>query len=283
MKSRVLWSALLFCGLSGRLWGIPVSNDWQSFPEAVNALKITATNGAIPPSTIFAMANDTLERMPSVHVPGAKLRGWDMPSELPQTPADINRLQESARRRQDSSHAAVPLPVRQAMDRASQMNQEGRMGFGALPDHVMGFYQYLKGRMALGLIKLNEDLAAITPLIGDDLTYSTIVHENTHANDHQDGKLGEKAVITAEVSAFKAEQLWLKIADPYGERVCFLRAKLANWNHRHPCRLFDMASNYLRHLSEVQATGGNEENLRALALRRGYHDGDHERHGPLSS
>ena len=238
-------------------------------------------------NTIFSMAHGTLGRMPCEHfaVPAQFWRGWDIvkPGELPQTPPDMKRLQESAEERLRSSHATVPPPVAKAMARASQMNQDGRMEFDALPDHVMGFYQYLRGRMALGVIKLNKDLSDMAPLIGDILVYSTPIHEDTHAGDHQDGKLDEREVITAEVAAFKAEQLWLKIADPYGERVCFLRAKLANMTRRKPSHLIAMASNYLQHLAEIQATGGDENKLRELALRRGYRDDDHGRRGPLSS
>lgn len=287
MKSRFLWPALLLCCLNGRCWGGAVFDGSQAFPEAVDALKSIATNASASESAILAMANGTLDRMPYEHfqVPVRSWRSWDIvkPNELPETPADIDRLLESARKRRSSSRADVPLPVRQAMDRASQMNQEGRMGFNALADHVMGFYRYWKGKMTLGVIKLNEDLSALATLIGDDLVYSTVVHEDTHAADHQDGKLDGHGTIAVEVSAFKTENMWLKVVDPYAERVCFLRAKLMNMMLRNPCRLFQQALNYLRHLADIQATNGDEQKLRELAVRRGYRDDTHERRGPLSS
>ena len=92
-----------------------------------------------------------------------------------------------------------------------------------------------------------------------------------------DGKLDPKAVIEGEVLAFKTQYLWLKVADPYDERICFMRTALMNEQRVRPTRIGEMGLTYLNHLAELQATGGDEKAIRDLVLRLGYKDGESKR------
>ena len=271
----------MLCGLSSRSWGFSVPN-LAYLSDALTRFQTMATQIGVSDAQIHLGAYNLSQLMTTVHGKAIAIRNWDIvhSSELPETPATVERLQESAEKK--ASRMKVPPPTRRAMIRASLMNRAGLMGFADLPKHVLGLYQYWKKNLRLGFIKLHKDLPFFALLVGDDLAYDPVIHENTHAENHQEGDLGEES-IKDEMKAFHNEQQWLKIVDPYGERVCFLRAKLMNLSQRYHFPIFNRTLTFLEHLAEIQATGGDEEKLRQVVLSRGYRNDDHERRGPMSS
>jgi hypothetical protein len=289
MKARaILWAALLLAGSPLRAATVVVEDGkTDEIRQEVTQLKDAVADYARTDSEVFRMAHDLFGRMPSTKiVVNPNLRGWDREPAPPSEAADAQRLVESADKRLAFYDKEVPAPMAKAMDYARRMQKDGRADFDKerkLQDDEMGVYNYFISLAQLGTIRLNNALSLLASQIGDAITYATLIHEAAHARDHQDGKLNEKDVLDGEVLAFQAQYQWLKVADPYDERICYLRTSFMTAQKERPSRLGAIGLQYLNHLAELQATKGDAQAIREMAIRLGYRDGDEHRHGGRTS
>lgn len=289
MKSRaILWTALLLAAspLSAATVAIDASHADEMHQE-VSQLKDAVADHAATDGTIYRLAQDFFGRIPSskivVHV---NLRGWDREPTPPAAPADVKRLVASAEQRLAFYDKEIPKPMAEAMSYARGMQQNGRADFdrkGELADHEMGVYNYWLNKAELGTIKLNELLSFLATKVGDAIAFATLIHESAHARDQQAGKLNGTDVVAGEVSAFTTQYQWLKVADPYDERICYLRAAFMAAQRERPSRLGAMGLSYLDHLAELQATQGDPKAIQSMVEKLGYKDGGDHRHDGTSA
>jgi len=280
----ILGTAILLAAPSLRAGTVVVdSGRTDEIHQEVSHLKDAVADYATTDGKVYQMAADLFGRMPGTKiVVNLNLRGWDREPTPPAAPADVKRLMSTADQRLAFYDKDVPAPMVQAMDYARKMQQGGRADFDRerkLSDDEMGVYNYFVNRAELGSIKLNEFLSFLTTQIGDAIAFATLIHEAAHARDHLAGKLNEKDVLDGEVLAFQDQYQWLKVADPYDERICYLRAAFMNAQRDHPSRLGAIALSYLNHLAELQATKGDPKAIREMAVKLGYRDGEEHRHG----
>ncbi len=282
-------SLLLAALLAGPAWAekaLPAGIGTVS--ESVSDLKDAVADRALPDTTVHAKAADLFASLPGAMIvvePG--LRGWDKERAIEPEPASVERLLQSAGKRLSDFHLDVPAPgLTEAFGFAESMSAGGKVAFdktAGMPDGQMGLYRYLVDTSELGAIKLNGLLAAVATRIGDALAFSTLIHEAGHARDHVRGRLSAKNVIDGEVLAFKTQYEWLKIADPRKERVCWLRAVLAERQRQRPDALTNVALGFLEHLAALQDTDGDAARIRAMVERLGYQDEHDRKDGPVSS
>lgn len=282
-------SILLAALLAGPAWAeraLPAGVGTIS--EAVADLKDAVADRGVPDTLVHEKAADLFRNLPgAVIVVDPGLRGWDRERAIDSDPASVERLLKSAGDRLSDFHREVPpLGLTEAFQYAGDMNASGQVDFdkaAELGDGQMGLYRYLANKAERGVIKLNGLLALVATKIGDALAFSTLIHEAGHARDHARGKLSARDVIDGEVLAFKTQYEWLKLADPHKERVCWLRAVLAERQRLHPDKLTNVALGFLEHLAALQETDGDDARVRVLVERLGYQD-DHSRgDGPVSS
>ncbi|MBI5239601.1 MAG: hypothetical protein HY926_03950 [Elusimicrobia bacterium] len=284
----MLWMALLAAAPALQAAAVVVDDgNTDEIREEVSHLKDAVGDYGRTDAEVVRMAHDLFGRMPSARiVVHANLRGWDREPTPPAAPADAARRVESADKRLAYYDKDVPAPMAKAMDYARRMQKDGRADFDQerkLSDDEMGVYNYLINVAQLGTIRMNQALSFLTTQIGDAIIYATLIHEAAHARDHQDGKLNGKDVLDGEVLAFQAQYQWLKVADPYDERICYLRTAFMTTQKENPSRLGAIGLQYLNHLAELQATKGDAKAIREMAVRLGYRDGDEHRHGGKTS
>ena len=282
------WAALLLAWpcLGGAAVVVDASRTDEIHSE-VDQLKDAVANRGLSDAKVYGLAADLFGRMPSTRiVVQPNIRGWDREPVPAGKPASVKQLLETADKRMTFYNKEVPQPMVKAMDYAKSMTRDGRIEYdqaGQLQDHQMGEYDYWADKLELGRIKLNNLLALLAAKVGDVFAFATVAHEAGHARDHLDGKLNPKAVIDGEVLAFQTQYYWLKIADPYGERICYLRAGLMNEQRERPNRLSAIALTYLNHLAELQGTGGDKDQIRRMVEKLGYRDGETHRQGDSTS
>ena len=290
MKARaIFWTALLLAGSTGRAAAVVVEEgNTDEIRQEATQLKDAVSDFARTDAEVARMAHDLFGRMPSTKiVVHANLRGWDRePTPPSSAPADAARLVESADKRLNFYDKEVPAPLAKAMDLARRMQKDGSADFDKerkLKDDEMGVYNYFINLAQLGTIRLNNALSFLAAQIGDAIVYATLIHEAAHARDHQDGKLSDKDVLDGEVLSFQAQYQWLKVADPYDERICYLRTAFMTAQRESPSRLGAVGLQYLNHLAELQETKGDAGKIREMAVRLGYRDGDEHRQGGRTS
>lgn len=267
----------------------PSAPSTKQVETEVTELKDAVSNRAYSDRAIYEQAHALFGRVPSTSIAvDVHLRGWDKEKKIDSAPATVDRIMATAKDKLAFYSAEVPpVNLTQAVDYAERMKGAGKVDFDKeqeMKDNQMGVYAYVKTQ--LGTIRLNNVLSLIAAKIGDALAFATLAHEAGHARDHQNGRLDSKLVIEGEILAFKTQYLWLKIADPYGERVAFLRAKMMNEQTARPSQLTDTTLAYLSHLAKLQDTGGDEKKLKDFVDEMGYKDGHHhdEGHpGPVKS
>jgi hypothetical protein len=251
--------------------------------QEVTQIKDAVADYATTDGKVYQLAADLFGRLPSTKiVVHLNLRGWDREPTPPEAPADIKRLVTTADQRLAFYDKDIPAPMAQAMDYARKMQQGGRADFDRerkLSDNEMGVYNYLVNKAELGVIKLNDILSFLSTKIGDAIAFATFIHEAAHARDQQAGKLNEKDVIAGEVLAFQTQYQWLKVADPYDERICYLRAAFMNAQRERPSKLGAIGLSYLDHLAELQATKGDPDAIKDMVVKLGYRDGNDPGHG----
>jgi len=264
--------SLAACPLAAAPLSINVSQP-DNFNEQVSQLRNAAAD--TPDDTVHTMAQNLFSQvLVSRFVANPDLRGWDKePQPLKITRHNVNDLFVGANERLASYKKDVPSPLIGAMKLASSMASGGSFNFQELTPDTMGDYKYMLNSAKLGVIELNEDLASLAGVIGDAIAFATGIHEGTHAYYHQAGQLSDKDVIAGEIPAFKAEYDWLKIVDPHGERICYLRASFIFAQREHPSRLGAIGLSYLNSLAELQDTKGDPRAIEQMVKARGYKDG----------
>jgi hypothetical protein len=290
MKSQaILWTALLLAAspLAAATLSIDAGHT-EEMNQEVSQLKDAVADHAATDGAVYQMAQALFGRVPgSKIVVNANLRGWDRePAPEKAAQHNINDLAAGAAKRLASYDKEIPQPTAEAMKYARGMQQIGRADFDRerkLDDNEMGVYNYWLNKAELGTIKLNEALSFLATQIGDAIAFATVIHEGAHARDQQAGRLNDKDVIAGEVPAFKAEYDWLQVADPYGERICYLRAAFMTAQREHPSRLGAIGLSYLNHLAELQATQGDLKAIKEMVEKLGYKDGETHRQGNEAS
>jgi hypothetical protein len=247
----------------------------EAFETEVHELRDAVASPMVPDANIYDEARDLFETMPRTKINVAvNLRGWDKETDIKGGKADVSRLFTSARKKlSDLNTPTPPSGLKSALDYADGLRVSGKIAEDAgLKDNQMGAYEWIK--TALGDIKLNTSLNFIAGQIGDVLAFATLAHEAGHARDHQEGKLDGKNVIDGEISAFRTQYQWLKLVDPHGERVAWLRAVMMQRQREAPSRLNETTLAYLLHLAKLHDTEGDTEKLRSFVHEMGYED-DH--------
>jgi len=289
MKSRaILWTALLLASspLAAATLGIDTAHSDEIHQE-VSQLHDAVADHATTDGAVYQMAQDFFGRVPGTKVVvNVNLRGWDREPTPEAAPADIKRLVGGADKRLAFYDKEIPQPMAEAMKYARGMQQSGRADFDQkreLSDNEMGVYNYWLNKAELGTIKLNEALSWLATKVGDAIAFATLIHEAAHARDQQAGKLNDQDVIAGEVSAFQTQYQWLKIADPYDERICYLRTAFMAAQREHPSRLGAIGLSYLNHLAELQSTQGDPKAIKEMVEKLGYKDGETHRQGDETS
>lgn len=247
----------------------------EAFESEVTELRDAVASPMVPDAKVYDEARDLFETMPRTNINvEVNLRGWDKETDIRGQKADVSRLFTSARKKlSDLNTPMPPSELRGALGYADSMHSLGKIEEGvSMKENQMGAYAWIK--TALGDIQLNKALAFIAGQIGDALAFATIAHEAGHARDHQQGKLDGKNVIEGEVSAFRTQYQWLKLVDPHGERVAWLRAVMMHRQKESPSALNETTLAYLVHLAKLHDTQGEEAKLRAFVHEMGYED-DH--------
>ena len=288
MKFRaILWTALLLTA-SPLAAALSIdSGHADEMHQEVSQLQDAVADHAATDGTVYQMAQDFFGRVPDTKiVVNVNLRGWDREPTPAAAPADIQRLISGADQRLAFYDKEIPSPMSEAMKYARGMQQSGRADFDRkreLSDNEMGVYNYWLNKAELGSIKLNDALSLLATKIGDAIAFATLIHEAAHARDQQAGKLNDKDVIAGEVSAFLTQYQWLKVADPYDERICYLRTAFMAAQQEHPSRLGAIGLSYLNHLAELQATKGDPQAIKEMVEKLGYKDGQTRRQGDEAS
>ena len=285
IRALSLLTALWACGASAQA-GVataPVQTARaEDMKERVDDLSRAVQNPGESDRSVFEKAHRLFGKVPSSNIVVAPvLRGWDKEPTPKQEAASVARLIDTADKRLTYYNKDVPSNLKEAMQYGRGMTQNGKVDFdkeGQMADNQMGVYRYLSAKAELGTIRLSNFLSLMATKVGDALAYATLAHEAGHARDHQNGKLNAKDVLDGEVLAFKTQYLWLQIADPYGERVAFLRAKIINEKREHASEFLDMTDAYLKSLALLQETGGDEQKIREMAQTLGYQDGHDHKH-----
>lgn len=280
----MLWTAILLAAPALQAATLVVdSGQTDEIHQEVDSLKDAVANYSTTDGKVYQLAQNLFGRLPGTKiVVNLNLRGWDREPTPPSAPADVKRMLGSADQRLAFYDKEVPAPMAQAMDYARNMQQGGRADFDRerkLADNEMGVYNYWVNKAELGFIKLNDVLSLLATKIGDAIAFATLIHEAAHARDQQAGKLNEKDVIDSEVSAFTTQYQWLKVADPYDERICYLRTAFMTAQRERPSRLGEIGLSYLNHLAELQATKGEPKAIREMVVKLGYRDGADQGHG----
>jgi hypothetical protein len=287
MKARrMLWAAMLLAspGLACAAVFVDQGNTDEIHQEVTQLKDAVNDIGNTSDAKVYTLAQDLFGRMPSTKIAvQSNLRGWDFPA-APESssPASSKQLLESADKRLAFYNKEVPKPLAKAMDYARGMTRDGKVDYdksGELSDNEMGEYKYWLDKAELGTIKLNKYLALIAAKVGSTFAFATVAHESGHARDQQDGKLNPKDVIQGEVMAFQTEDLRLTVADPYGEKIGYLRARLMIERRDHPNQIGAMTLLYLNHLADLQSTNGDEDAIRKMVEKLGYKDGEPHREG----
>lgn len=257
----------------------------EAFETEVHELRDAVASPIVPNARIYDEARDLFEAMPRARINvEVNLRGWDKETDIKGERGDVARLMSSARKRLSDLNTPTPPPdLKGALAYADGMHSSGKIAEDpGLKDNQMGAYEWIK--TALGDIKLNQALGFIAGQIGDALAFATVAHEAGHARDHQQGKLDGKNVIDGEIGAFRTQYQWLKLVDPHGERVAWLRAAAMQRQREAPSKLNEITIAYLLHLAKLHDTGGDTEKLRAFVHEMGYEDDhDHGREGHPAS
>jgi hypothetical protein len=161
-----------------------------------------------------------------------------------------------------------------------------RMDFdktGAMPENQMGVFHYAKDTLTGGIVEMNNRMALIATRLGEAFSYSTLVHEATHAKAREAGRLDPKAVIDGEVEAYRAQYYWIKSLDPKAERMAVLHSTLTLWLKHHPeDKVSQMSLTYLEHLITVFDTDGEDSKIKKMIKDLGYHDGDDDHDGGVA-
>jgi hypothetical protein len=261
---------------------VAIDNGQQDeIHQEVSQLKDAVADPGSSDGAVYQMAHDLFGRLPGTKiVVNPSLRGWDREPTPDAAPADAKRLVSGADKRLAFYDKEVPKPLADAMKYARGMQESGRADFDKkhdLSDNEMGVYNYWLNKAELGTIKINDALSYLASEIGDAIAFATLAHEAAHARDQQLGKLNDKDVVAGEVSAFQTQYQWLKVADPYDERICYLRTAFMAAQRDHPSRLGAIGLSYLNHLAELQATKGDPEAVKKMVEKLGYKDGEKSR------
>jgi hypothetical protein len=175
-------------------------------------------------------------------------------------------------------NAPPPPDVLDSAGTVEAFDGKGRASFdktGKMAENQMGVFRYAAGSTSDGIIELNRKMAVLATRIGQAFAYATLVHEGTHARDHQSGELSPERAIDGEINAFRVEYLWLTTMDPTGMRTVVLRSSLNLWLQRHPDDVLTAQSvAYLDHLIDLWNTRGDKSKIKAFVEKLGYEDGD---------
>lgn len=167
-----------------------------------------------------------------------------------------------------------------SMEFADKMVEEGRIDFnrdGTMAPNKLGEYRYNREDPSQGRIQLSPKLAVIAAYVGDALTYSTVIHEVTHARKGAERELSPKAVVDGEVAAYKVQHDYIKAVDRKAERMSVLYSSLGLLLKEHPGnQQIRMSRDYVQHLLDIYDTDGEDPKLRELVRRLDYKEGDTE-------
>lgn len=272
----VLWAALL--GASPRPLDaaelVTAIGPWEPRPEAleiggeIDKLHRSAFNPGVSIPRLYETSHDLLDRLPETKIiVNARPRLWDRDPEPPVTPATVDRLIQSARKRLDEADS-VPAPeVVDAYRHAQDMNNSGHMNYDALKPEQMGVYEYFLDKSKAGTIKLNTLLAAVSTKMGDAWAFATPLHEAQHSLDEKTGKA------VKESKAFRTQYDWVTFIDPFGERLAFLITKLMSEVRETASELAKAVLAYATHLRQLRATKGDESKIKTMMATLDY-DGD---------
>ena len=276
-----LLAALPALALDGKIETVAVPQQASEIHAEVGDFKDAVASPFQPHEKVSRKAYELFNE----GVPGSRiavkvnLRGWDTERGIDGTPADVDRIVRSGQRRLMEIRA-VPAPeFSEANSYATSMNTPEKMDFAKdLDENMMGMYRYSATSSALGTIKLNQALRLIAAKVGDVFAFATVVHEAAHARDHQKGKLSPDKVVDGEVLAFQTQYLWLKMVDPYGERLALIRAVLAEELKTKYSRVAEEALKYATALHVLAGTLGEERKIREYIEQLGYQEGQKHRH-----
>ena len=258
--------------------------------EEVSDLKDAVNNNTTSLSQIAWMAGFFSDRMPSTRITvHTDLRGWDFPKgDQASGPATMDDLYTAANKQITDLSASIPSPLLVDYQQAREMKGKGKVTYNAaMKKEELGVYNYKSGALVLGSIWLNKTLALVASFPGFSkdvfaLAFAVVIHEANHAVNHLRGILSPTKVVDGEVLAFKAQYRWLKMVDPYGEKIAYLRTKLINQMSREPSPLTKESLTFFNHLAEIYATDGDESNIRAMVHKLGYEDGHDHATAPSS-
>lgn len=250
----------------------------DDFKSEVGELKDAVISPATPEPQLYERAKDIFEKMPETKVSvKVQWRGWDRGPAPKGEEADVEKLMTAAREKLSDLNVNVPSDLSGAMGMAGDLQSKGKMSMdGGLKAEVMGRYEYLRHNAELGAVKLNKALGKIAAKVGELIAFATVAHEAGHARDHQQGKLSPDAVIKGEILAFKTQYHWLKVVDPHGEKVAWLRTVVADQEKSSPSGMGKTTLAYLEHLAKLHDTNGEESKIEGLVKELGYEEHDHD-------
>jgi hypothetical protein len=272
----------------------PASAPAQSFVDPAmlsaraDALRDAVSDSSVSNFSIKESAHGFFDRLPAetLVVPVRGYRRMEQ-ERVDGKLGSIEGMQEAADKRiaeWKRTHREPPPPdLVTSVAEARALHEDKRLTFdseGRLGANQMGIFQYMKGSLSGGFVKLNQRMAVLGALVGEAFTYATVAHEAQHALDRAAGRLTPEQEIAGEISAFRVQYLWLKLMDPSGERMLTLHARL---KARIPLekdedmrKALTEAVVYLEHLSDVVSTNGKDDELKKLVEKLGYSDGKHE-------
>lgn len=286
MRSFVLALALL--APSWAAADAPPATPVDAFRAHVADLSRSAADPFTSDAQVWAKAQGFFSSVPGVAIrvePG--LRGWDFGRAALGDGKEVaaKDLVAVGRERLSDLNVRVPVPdgLRDAVASAEAMHDAGRLRIdpdGKMVEGQMGLYRYTKEQVETGLIELSRRMAEIASVIGKNFAYATASHEAAHRVAHVNGRLSPERVIEGEIEAFTTQFDWIVQVDPYGERLPYARAALANLirDGRGGALAVDSLK-YLDHLAEVRATDRDPRKIEELVKRLGYQEGHHHHDG----
>jgi hypothetical protein len=166
-----------------------------------------------------------------------------------------------------------PTEVTDAAVRGAEMSRDLKLDFGTLESNQAGVYNYKDTSKELGTIQLNEFFKVMARIVPPKLLYATIIHESTHANDHQAGKLTAAEVKKGEISAFHAEWAYLETISTSGQEIAMSWMRLDSLAKNTHNPIAARAADYVFSLLALYRTKGDDRRILEYVDKMGYQEG----------
>ncbi|MFA6031046.1 MAG: hypothetical protein WC969_14410 [Elusimicrobiota bacterium] len=241
--------------------------------DKTQELKDAVANPTLDSQDVHALAARLFETVPNertTRMPTFVPRGWQKP--VRETEANVESLMGTVQRGLEVADVPPPKELIDAYLYGREMKHKDLMAYDEEGDKLKGgvIGAYIYDHASAVAILFNRTFRALQRWLGDELAGATAVHEGAHARDHQHGLLNPIEVKKGEKLAFQTEYLWLKMADPSGEKLCWSRVTIGKFSGG-KSDAPGFVADYLEHLAKIREFG-DKGDFDGLVDALGYQD-----------